>query len=349
MSKKITFLFVLIFVLITGCSYLNESEYISYIDIIGPNNMECHSFYHYMNVEGGYDDSGLQRYDTITGKDQEIYIVSDPKNQRISSFCGNDKEVYYVETTSKKDSRENALYYCDVSSGKYEKILKTEEYLAVFQDSNTNEIKVKTDSQGYIADNIFLQKVDDSKMIKDVYSSDEDNVRLFDAEGNLIEINKKYGSSDFFCSINGTSNIITILSEYNGEDSGLSNFFTIEGDKVIGIIQITKGKMGKLPKNLIRFNELKKEILVSIDYKTGQNEMLYDTQSNNIRIVGYSNGNVYLLKGGIIFCRNMSDGSEKEIYSLPYKGNNQLSFSWIGSKLIVFDKNDLQVVANIQT
>ena len=115
-------------------------------------------------------------------------------------------------------------------------------------------------------------------------------------------------------------------------------------------MQIAKnGRNGIIPCNILRYDDLKKEILVSINYKTGESEILYDTQKNSIRIIGYSNGKAYLLKSGKIICRNLSDGSEKEICSLSYKGDKQLSFSWVGSNLVVFDEYNLQVVANIQT
>jgi hypothetical protein len=129
----------------------------------------------------------------------------------------------------------------------------------------------------------------------------------------------------------------------------LTDFFVIEGDTIIGVVQITKGTRGLTTTNIIRERELKKELLVSINYKTGDSEILFETKNNSIRIIGYRDGNVYLLNKGNIIKRNLADGSETELCTLSYEGDNQLSFSWIGSSLVIFDEDDYQVIASVQT
>ena len=107
--------------------------------------------------------------------------------------------------------------------------------------------------------------------------------------------------------------------------------------------------MGIIPKNILPASKLKREVLVSFDYTTGESEILFETKNNSIRIIGYRDGGVYLLKKGNIIKRNLADGSETELCTLSYEGDNQLSFSWIGSSLVIFDEDDYQVIASVQT
>ncbi len=349
LKKTISIICLIAFVLV-GCNRINSSGYVHYIHDFGPNDIECNSFYHYTRVGKGLNQSGLQRYDLITEKDQDIFVSEVPDEQMVTSYCGDDNEVYYVVITYQDGDDESVLYHYDLHSEACEIMMTTEGYLDVSRDAVTNKIKIITDAQNYYIEDGKLQQIELSDEIISEFSSSEDIVRRVADDGTIIELYKRYKQSEFSYNVDGISHEITALSDCGGEKSGLSNFFVIEGDKVIGIVQIAKnGRNGIIPCNIIRYDDLKKEILVSIDYKTGESEILYDTQKNTIRIVGYSNGNVYLLKGSKIICKDLADGSEKDIYSLSNKGNKQLSFSWVGSKLVVFDEYNLQVVANIQT
>ncbi len=332
--------------LLTGCFY--PGEYVHYIHDFGPSDIDCHSFYHYTRVNNALNQSGLQRYDLITETDQDIFLSSTPDKEEVTSYWGDDNEVYFVVTTYQKGDDDLVLYYYDLKSDVCDKILENNKYLLVFQDSNTNRIIVKTDSQRYYVEDGILYEIEESDIIKSDFSSKEDVVRRVTADGTLIEICKELDSCKYTLKVEGVSHDITALPDFGVKESGLANYFVVEGDTIIGIFQITRGTNGLPPDNIIRERQLKKELLVSINYKTGDSEILFNTKNNKIRIIGYSNGNIYLLKDGKIVCQNLSDNSEKEIYTLTYDGDKQLSFSWVGRRLIIFDEYNLQVIANIQ-
>ncbi|MCR5771434.1 MAG: hypothetical protein K6G87_09415 [Butyrivibrio sp.] len=348
MLKKIVLLLCAIILTLTGCMKY-PGEYVCYIDLFGPNTLECHSFYHYKRVGNGLEKSGLQRYDLITETEQEIYAASDPHKQLITSYWGDDNEVYYVVKTNKKGSSEFTLFYYNLNTKEYQTVLDNEKSLSVFKDINTNRIIIIRDKQRYYITTGNLQEIDNSDVTMNTLTKREDVIRRVKPDGTVIEICKKYDNSEYTCKVNGTSYDITALSHCGGKESGLTNSFVIEGDLIIGIVQITKGTRGLVTTDIIRSDQLKKELLVSINYQTGESDILYNTKNNSTRIIGYRNGNIYLLKQGTIICRNLSDGSEKESYNLLYDGDNQLSFSWIGSRLIIYDEDDQQVIANIQT
>lgn len=334
--------------LLSGCDTY-PGEYVYYIHDFGPSDMECHSFYHYTRVDKALQQSGLQRYDLITETDQDIFMSSTPDKEEVTSYWGDDNVVYYVVTTYQKGDDDLALYYYDLKSDVCEKILENNKYLLVFRNSNTNRTIVKTDSQRFYIEDGILHEIEESDIIKSDFSSKEDVVRRVNADGTVVEICKELDSSKYTLKVDGSSYYITALPDFGVAESGLTNSFVTEGDTIIGIVQITRGTNGLPPGNFIRERQLKKELLVSINYKTGDSEILFNTKNNKTRIIGYSNGNIYLLKDGKIICQNLSDNSEKEIYTLTYDGDKQLSFSWVGSRLIIFDEYNLQVIANIQT
>ena len=334
---------------LTGCIRPYDSGYISYVEKFGPNEAECHSFYHYIPGDNKISFSGLRRYDLITDEDQDIYIVEDSQKQTLSCYYGDDNEVYFVVTTTLKNNEESVLFHHELNSDEYETLLTTDNRIGVFRELETGKIKVTTKEQCYYIENGCLQATDDFEdNIKPVYAH-ESSVKLIDSDGTIIEICKKYKDREFTYTVDNTTGVITALSGYGAKKSGVSQNFIIEGDKVFGIVQITNGHGGIVPANLIEPASLKKELLVCLDYKTGESEVLYNTKNNSTRIIGYSNGKVYLLKKGKIICKNLSDEKENEIYTLSYDGDGQLSFCWIGGNLVIYDQDKCQVVANIQT
>lgn len=333
--------------LLTGCFY--PGEYVYYVHDFGPNEIECNSFYHYKYPEEGLYQAGLQRYDLITETDQDIFETSDPHKQIVSSYWGNDEEVYFVVLTYQKGDDKMTLYHYELSSGEYTILLDNEKSLRVYKDVNTNKIVLIRGFERYMIEDGNLKEIDESDVVMSSFNNKEAVVRRVSSDGTTIEICKKYDYSEFTYIVNGSSHSISALSNCGGKESGLTDFFVIEGDTIIGVFQITKGTRGLTTTNIIRERELKKELLVSINYNTGDSEILFNTKNNKTRIIGYSNGNIYLLKDSKIICQNLSDNSEKEIYTLTYDGDKQLSFSWVGNRLIIFDEYNYQVIANIQT
>ena len=247
-----------------------------------------------------------------------------------------------------------ALFYYDLNSNQKESLLSSEDRLTVYKDPGTKRIMVTDGTQKYYIDNGALQLAENTDIEAKPLNSDESSIELVDDNGTKIVISKEYDKKEFTYTVDGTTTVIDALSDCGGEKSGVSYNFAIEGNKVIGVVQITQGGSGYggsgiIPRNLLPANKLKKEVLVSFDYKTGESEILFNTENNSIRIIGYSNGKVFLLKNNIITSKSLSDGNEKEIYTLSYDGDGQITFNWIGSRLVIFDEDNLQVIANIQT
>ncbi len=280
--------------MLSGC-YKYPGDYVYYISVFGPNEVECNSFYHYTRVGKGLNQSGLQRYDLLTETDEVIFETSDPKKQIVSSYWGDDKEVYFVVLTYKKGDDEMTLYHYDLNSGKYETLLENEKSLRVYKDVNTNKIVLIRGFERYLIEDGKLKEIDKSSVVMSTFSKREDVVSRITSDGTLLEICKEYNNSEYTFRVDGTSHDITALSHSGGKKSGLTDYFVIEGDVIIGIFQITKGTHGYITANTIRSDQLKKELLVSINIITGESEILFNTKNNKTRIISYSKGIVYLL------------------------------------------------------
>nr|WP_292165513.1 hypothetical protein [Butyrivibrio sp.] len=95
--KKIMCSLCAVMLLLTGCNPY-PGEYDDYINVFGPNEVECNSFYHYKYAEEGLNQSALQRYDLITETDQDIFLSLTPDKEEVTSYWGDDIVVYYVVT-----------------------------------------------------------------------------------------------------------------------------------------------------------------------------------------------------------------------------------------------------------
>ncbi len=55
---------------------------------------------------------------------------------------------------------------------------------------------------------------------------------------------------------------------------------------------------------------------MEIDYEPDMSRILYDTRNNKTRILGYREGNVYLLKDHIVYKNVLITGEQVQMYDL---------------------------------
>ena len=177
----------------------------------------------------GYLYSGLKRYDLVTQEDQKIYIVEDSKNQSLTGYYGDDSEVYFVVTTS-LEKEESVLFHYELNTNEYESILTAEGRIGVYRDLDTNKIKATTDTQSFYIENGILQAAEAPDNTATPLYEQESHVKLTSNDGTIIEISKEFKNDEFYYTIGNTTGVITALSDYNAEKSGVSNNFIIEDD-----------------------------------------------------------------------------------------------------------------------
>ena len=86
-------------------------------------------------------------------------------------------------------------------------------------------------------------------------------------------------------------------------------------------------------------DELKCDVLFQLNPKTGENSILYKTENNRTRIIGYQDGVIYLLRDFKIYSSIMESKEEKLIAELPE--DTFYEFDWQGDYLIVICRDGI--------
>lgn len=119
-----------------------------------------------------------------------------------------------------------------------------------------------------------------------------------------------------------------------------------EGDGIVCLLQVTDSPTGEPVWQRYSI----KDILFRLNPETGESSILYETESNKTRIIGYQDGTVYLLRDFRVYARSVNDGEEEKLFSLP--GNREIYyFDWYQDYLIVTDlyrKNEVIVAYKIK-
>lgn len=98
---------------------------------------------------------------------------------------------------------------------------------------------------------------------------------------------------------------------------------------------------------------MKRELLVEIDLEPDMSRILYDTRNNKTRILGYREGNVYLLKDHIVYKNVLITGERVQMYDLREDGFNwaippdaeygvtrDIYVRWHGEHLVIWTYSD---------
>ena len=73
-----------------------------------------------------------------------------------------------------------------------------------------------------------------------------------------------------------------------------------------------------------------------LDPETGKNRILYRTENNRTRIIGYQDGLIYLMKNSGIYTRNAKSGETELFLTLPENPEDaDYMFDWQGDYFIV--------------
>lgn len=122
-----------------------------------------------------------------------------------------------------------------------------------------------------------------------------------------------------------------------------------EGDKLYVAVMVTT----RTQWDDISQEELKRELLVEIDLETDMSRILYDTRNNRTRILGYREGNLYLLEDHIVYRKVLETEELVQMYDLKedgfnwemppdvdYSVNKDIYVRWHGEHMVIWTYND---------
>jgi len=169
------------------------------------------------------------------------------------------------------------------------------------------------------------------------------NKVLYSIEDSIIVDNKKVrftkeaGTSDFQYSIDGEEgqHDIEWLQEEEFECSTIEEeYLTAENGKIIGWISVSRHPNVAI--NLYQ-SDIDRDILFDLDIETGESRILYDTKSNQEKIIGYEEGTLYLVRGGKVYSHLLDGGQERELFELPEE--EEYIIDWQAGYLIIRNEN----------
>lgn len=173
---------------------------------------------------------------------------------------------------------------------------------------------------------------------------DNNSDLIFWGEGEWIIFSKDPGSN-FYYQREGEAerHRVQCLDDPKYENSGINPYcLTMAGERVVGLMSVHNNPRGLLPHYQA---DIENDILFEINLGTGNSRIIYETDNAQTRIIGYKNGQIYLLEDDVIY-RSWIDKSEREkIYDFQEEGwllydaaglHRDMHFRWQGDNLIIW-------------
>ncbi|MBO4456900.1 MAG: hypothetical protein J5802_04205 [Butyrivibrio sp.] len=324
MKKAMPLPFIVMAMLLTGCTSGDNSskdEYPAwdhcriYLQQLGENANDSGHFVYEKSVDGHLH-GALEVYDIASGESTEIFRIS-PEEKYIDG-------VYYVG--------DDVFFSVEASEGK--KYFKYR--------SKSGEIENCQSDTGEIVDPDWpLYSVDDgTAAVAYAYVNTP--------EYGKVTFTKHLNDSRYYYSSDEQSFYeMTGLTDKNYDESGIEwGNLSYSNGKVYGVLTAVRIK-SKSSKNAfadmkdVTTEQVKKDLLFSFDPATGKYEKLYETKNGYSRIVGFHDDCVYIFKNGNLSRVSLSSQESESICDLDPR---DVTFSCIGTKLVIFDPNTEEVV-----
>ena len=243
-------------------------------------------------------------YNISTKETKDVFTVTDTDEEWIRSYRRIGDKAYITV-----DDGESSRYYeCDLSDGD---LAELSAYPFLDEGDGQSAIaKIDTSSYGKVA---FKRNFDEPQYLVSVDGNDFTSIEELD--------DKSFSKSGIF-----------------------SKNLTYADGKIYGVI--TAVESGHIITDLsnLNANNLLGDHLFSYDPSTGECSRLYSTHNGYTRIVGYSDGYVYIYKNGNLSKLDLSDNSTQNIADFDAAN---VTIGCIGRKMIVFDQDKNEVIDSI--
>ena len=355
MNKKIIMILAILMTLscsivfLTGCSDAHTDKQQIEISVMGPNDYSDSSFYRVVKDNNGNSYAAIAKMDVETSLDTIVYEAEE--NRKISNAieCGDG----IVFSLTRPDGNGNyLLMYLDANDkvrtlyeAKHEIIIKNISGKILFcaSDGKQNE---------FHPDTLEVSSVDFDEIEKEMFFNayDVSNKRRYIMQnGTEVVLEKTFEEADFAYEVDGKDYPVDCVS---GEGFEYAQWGCLsDNDGILyGMMAIPEKTNNKRRINsgisLLGSDQITKELIFSIDVKSGKSDILYETSED--RIVGHTDKDVYLFKNGAVYKRNIESGNEEMIDEVPCEKDDKLVFRWIGSKLFVFEWGANTLITTMQ-
>lgn len=284
----------------------------------------------------------VRRLNCRTGEDEEIFSVED-----IIRMCSKKEPSGYNGITLKK-YKETLILILEVDVDDYEYIyicdvdgnMKTDcvDVNTLFSAENQTGKEEEIVYQGicirryYDADMEYYKMVDvrEEESGQTIFS----NRKSIKADGKVVSLWHEGSDGGFFYYVEGDSkeHEIGCLMEPVYAYSGIqSTKLTVEDGEIIGLLHVVRDMYCHpyYPSQ----EDLKYDILFRLNPQTGESNILYQTKDRYTRIIGYQDGNIYLMKNQKVYSQRMGSKRKRQLFKLP--NSHYYVFDWQGDYLTV--------------
>ena len=277
-----------------------------------------------------YNDSEVYRYDMEMGKEQCIFSDSAIKDIFVDIYDG----FLYIG-----DNSSYHTYRCPIDGiptaeyedigGIFPKEHRTDEIVQISLDGLTIEGYYDKEEQAYCI--ISMREKDTNRR---VLLCGNTEVKV---DGKRVSFNRDRKTDDpmpYSYQVEGEEEKKIACFEKDGysySDLYEQYLYQERESTIIGLISISGDP--RVSAQLYQ-DAIQRDMLFSLNIDTGESRILYDTQNNLTRIIGYDNGIIYLFKDDYkIYSQPLAGGETTQIMSIPR--SDDVVFDWCGDYLIV--------------
>ena len=286
-------------------------------------------------------------YDSRIGEETADQSKADYRLVRINADSN--------ENTSNTDYwflQNDAIYHYSLPDGPLELVWECEEEQAIRNPwENGQEIYFRLEGKDYEDEGIWKMRYQGGAPEP---VSEEEEKQFLDREeqklkrtlpsvwlnGQLVTFDDDFGEIEYYYRLeDGEAQHIDCLQKWRFRKGNLySGNLTTDREDIIGLVQVASLRRVLWFQDIVMHRHLVKEVVFRLNPETGENEILYETENNLTRIVGYHNKKIYLVRDYCIYTVDVQTGEEQELCRLwqdERKDRCDYLFDWQGDYLIV--------------
>lgn len=331
------------FTILTGCGSIGGNSVTKLsIDTLGPAGDDSRYVVRRIGDKDGYPYTGIARLDVNTGEDEVLFQVDNSASDRIMwPYVDGDHACFIVDAV--KATPEYSAYFLNVYDGTCQKIFETDEDLSFavidgemfLDEGKDNRYKVNM-STGELE--MFPLEEGDIQ-VRSIYE-EKTELKYKMTSGEKAVIKTTFGDPAITCSVEGKELSLDSISTDEYKYASMSREYMSDKDGLFyGVLTIPRKQLKerdmKVSPSSMSMSDVKKEVLYSVDTKTGENKVLYEGSE---RVIGYNEHYVYLLDGQKVKRLNMDTGKSSTLGRIKsYAHSLDIVVKWTDNTLVIYD------------
>lgn len=355
-NKIITILVVMSVTIsaLVGCSFNDPWRKVT-VTQLGPNNENLQYVYRVTKGEK-YPGTVLVRTDVVTAEDTKLFEVENKESDRIHEVVECQGGVLFTLSRPYADKK-YSLNYLSFDSDLQNIDMQTQyasEYNLILREKDVEISLIENNDKKFVISpatrEMMSEEIQESDKIEghSIYGDIPEQSYIMD-NGEEVVVKKNFGEEKYTGVVGDKTYAIDCISGADYIYAQWGCFSDVDGE-LYGIITVPTNRLSKNRmkggSSALHSDYVKKEVLFSFDVSTGENNVVY--QADKGRIIGFTSDTVYLIDKNDICKVDIASGQQEKIAKIHAEKNTDLDFSWIGSKLFIYESLTQKIVAVIE-